>query len=119
MTDHIEEFFTGLGLRGYEPLLRHNGGSIGFDLRGGGVTDHWTVFIDQGKLNVQHEDVAADTTLTVDRSIMADVIVGKQNVLNVLLLGQAGIRGDAEKLVSFQRLFGNRPQMATSQTGQR
>jgi hypothetical protein len=119
MTDQVEDFFTALGQREYEPLLQHNSGSIRFDLTDGGVTDHWRVSIDRGKLTVGHEEAAADTVVTQDRSVLADAIVGKQNLLNALMLGQAGITGDVERLVSFQRLFGHHPQTATTQTARR
>jgi hypothetical protein len=119
MNDPVEEFFTGLGKRGFEPLLQHISGSIRFDLSDGGVTDHWRVAIDRGKLTVGRGEAAADTVVTQDRSVLADAIVGKQNLLNAMMLGQAGITGDVENLVSFQRLFGNRPEMATTKTARR
>jgi hypothetical protein len=34
MTDAVDEFFNGLAQRGYEPLMRHNGGSIRFRRQG-------------------------------------------------------------------------------------
>jgi putative sterol carrier protein len=119
MSDPVEEFFAGLGQRGFEPLLKHNSGSIRFDLLDGGTTDHWRVFIDKGTLTVGRGEAAADSALTLDRSTLVDVIAGKQNLMNVIILGQAGITGDTERIVSFQRLFGNRPEMATTQTAGR
>jgi putative sterol carrier protein len=119
MTDSVEEFFNGLAQRGYEPLLQHNSGSIRFDLRDGGVTDHWRVTIDQGKVSVGHEEAAADTVVTQDRSVLADAIAGKQNMMIAIMLGQVDITGDTERLLSFQRLFGQRPEMATTQAARR
>jgi putative sterol carrier protein len=119
MTDPVEEFFSGLAQRGYEPLLQHNSGSIRFDLRDGGVTDHWRVTIDRGKVSVGHEEAAADTVVTQDRSVLMDAIAGKQNMMIAIMLGQVGITGDTERLVSFQRLFGQRPEMATTQAARR
>jgi putative sterol carrier protein len=119
MGDAVEEFFNGLGQRGYEPLLQHNSGSIRFDLKDGGAVDHWRVAIDQGKLTVGQDDAAADTVVTQDRGTLIDAIEGKQNVMIAIGLGQVGISGDMERLVSFQRLFGKRPEMATTQTARR
>ena len=119
MTDPVEEFFNALGKRGYEPLLQHNSGSIRFDLLDGGVTDHWRVVIDRGKVTVGREEAAADTVVTQGRPVLVDAVVGKQNLLNAIMLGQVGLTGDIERLVSFQRLFGHRPQMATTQTARR
>jgi hypothetical protein len=119
MSDVIEDFFTGLGKRGYDALLQHNSGSIRFDLTDGGVTDHWRVSIDRGKVSVGREEAAADTVVTQDRSVLVDAITGKQNLLNSFMLGQSGVTGDVERLVSFQRLFGHRPEMATTPTARR
>ncbi len=119
MTDPVEEFFNGLVQRGYEPLLQHNSGSIRFDLKDGAAVEHWRVTIDQGTLTVGREDAAADTVVTQDRAVLVDAIQGKQNIMIAIGLGQIGIQGDMERLVSFQRLFGNRPEMATTQTGRR
>jgi hypothetical protein len=119
MTDAVEEFFNGLAQRGFEPLLQHNSGSIRFDVKDGGAVDHWRVTIDQGKLTVGRDEAAADTVVTQDRAVLVDAIQGKQNMMIALGLGQVGISGDTERLVSFQRLFGNRPEMATTHTGRR
>jgi putative sterol carrier protein len=119
MTDPVEEFFNGLAQRGYEPLLQHNSGSIRFDLKDGDAIDHWRVTIDQGKLAVGRDDAAADTVVIQDRATLVDAIQGKQNVMIALGLGQIGVSGDIERLVSFQRLFGKRPEMATTRTGRR
>jgi hypothetical protein len=119
MTDAAEEFFNGLAQRGYEPLLQHNSGTIRFDLQHGGVSDHWRVTIDQGKVTVGHDDAAADTVVTLDRGTFVDAVEAKQNIMVSVMLGQVGISGDTERAVSFQRLFGNRPEMATAQTDRR
>jgi putative sterol carrier protein len=119
MTDAVEQFFNKLAERGYEPLLRHNSGSIRFDVTDGGAVDHWRVTIDQGKVTVGQDDAAADTVVTQDRAVLVDAIEGKRNMMIALGLGQVGLSGDSERAVSFQRLFGNRPEMATTQTGRR
>jgi putative sterol carrier protein len=119
MTDQVEDFFTALGQRGYEPLLQHSSGSIRFDLLDGGVPDHWQVSVDRGKVTVGREEAAADAVVTQDRSVLADVILGKQNLLNAAMLGLVGVSGDVEKVVSFQRLFGHHPLTTTTQTARR
>jgi predicted lipid carrier protein YhbT len=119
MTDAVEDFFNGLAQRGFEPLLRHDSGSIRFDVKDGGAVDHWRVRNDQGKVTVGRDDGAADTVVTQDRAVLVDLIQGKQNMLNALFLGQVGLSGDNERPISFQRLFGQRPQMATAQAARR
>jgi putative sterol carrier protein len=119
MTDVVEEFFNGLAGRGYEPLLVHDSGSIRFDVKDGNAVDHWRVTSDQGKVTVGRDDAASDTVVTQDRAILVDLIQGKQNIMIALGLGQVGLSGDTERLISFQRLFGQRPEMATTGTGRR
>jgi putative sterol carrier protein len=119
MTDAVEDFFNGLAQRGYEPLLRHDSGSIRFDVKDGGAVDHWRVTNDQGKVTVGRDDAAADTVVIQDRAVLVDLIQGKENMINALFLGQVGLSGDNERAISFQRLFGQPPQMATAQAARR
>jgi hypothetical protein len=108
MGDPIEDFFTGLGRRGYEPLLQHTVGSIRFDLLSGDETDHWWVGIDRGQVTVEHEDRAARSVVRQDRHTLVDTIEGRANVLTAFLRGEAGYVGQSEPVVVFQRLFPDR-----------
>jgi hypothetical protein len=119
MSDPVEEFFSGLARRGYEPVLHHNVGSIRFDVQDGDAIDHWRVAIDMGKVMVGRDDAAADTVVTVGRGTMVDAIQGKQTFMIAIALGQMWVTGDIERLVSFQRLFAQQPEMVTTQTGRR
>jgi hypothetical protein len=119
MTDAVEEFFNALAQRGYEPLLRHDSGSIRFDVTDDGAVEHWRVTNDQGKVTVGRDDAAADTVVTQDRAVLVDAIQGKQNMIIALWHGQIGLSGDYERAISFQRLFGNRPELATTQAARR
>jgi hypothetical protein len=120
MTDAVEEFFNGLARRGYEPLLRHSSGSIRFDVKDdGGAIDHWRVAIDQGKVTVARDDAAADTVVTQDRAVLINAIEGKRTMMIALGLGEIGLSGNFERAISFQRLFGRRPEMATTRAAGR
>jgi putative sterol carrier protein len=119
VTDIVEDFFNGLAQRGFEPLLRHDSGSIRFDVKDGGAVDHWRVTNHQGTVTVGRDDAAADTVVTQDRAVLVDLIQGKENMINALFLGQVGLSGDNERAISFQRLFGQRPEMAVAQAARR
>jgi hypothetical protein len=119
MTDPVEEFFNGLAQRGYEPLLQHSTGSIRFDLQDGAVADHWRVTIDHGKVSVGHDDLTADTVVTEDRATFADAVQHRQSMMISILLGQVGLAGNIERLVTFARLFGRQPEMANAQAARR
>jgi hypothetical protein len=114
MSDPIEDFFEGLGRRGYEPLLQHTAGSIRFDLLDGNETDHWWVGIDRGHVTICHEDRAAKTVSRQDRATMVDTIQGRVNPLTAFLRGDSGYTGEGEPLVIFQRLFPARTAAASS-----
>jgi hypothetical protein len=117
--DPVEEFFEGLAQRGFDPLLRHDRGSIRFDVKDGQAIDHWRVTNDRGNVTVGRDDAPADTVVTQDRATLIDAIQGRKNLMIVLGLGQVGVSGDMERLVSFQRLFGDRQELAITRTGRR
>lgn len=100
--------------RGYEPLLQHNSGSIRLDVTDGGAVDHWRVTIDHGKVTVGRDDTAADIVVVQDPAVLLDAIQGRQNLVIALWLGQVGVSGNSERVVSFQRLFGERPELDTA-----
>jgi hypothetical protein len=108
MGDPVEDFFTGLGRRGYEPLLQHVAGSIRFDLIQGDEVDHWWIGIDRGHLTVHRENREAKSVAKEDRATFADIILGRRNSLTAFLRGEAGYTGDGELLVVFRRMYGNR-----------
>jgi len=108
MSDPIEDFFEGLGKRGYEPLLQHVIGSIRFDLENGDETDHWWVGMDRGKVTVLHEDRVAKSISRQDRTTMVDAILGRRNPMTTFLRGDSGYSGEGEPLVIFTRLFPDR-----------
>jgi alkyl sulfatase BDS1-like metallo-beta-lactamase superfamily hydrolase len=119
MTDVVDEFFDGLAQRGYEPMLQHVTGTIRFDLHEGDSTDHWRVAIDHGHLNVRHDDAEADTVVTEERATMADALTGKKTVMIAIMRGEVGVRGNPERLIHFQRLFGRKLDAATAETAGR
>ena len=114
MGDPVEDFFVGLGQRGYEPLLQHIAGSIRFDLLHGDEVDHWWVGIDRGRVTVQHEDREANSVAKEDRSTLTDVILGRRSALTTFLRGDAAYAGEGEPLVVFQRLFPSRAGTGTA-----
>lgn len=119
MTDPVGEFFNGLAERGFEPLLQHNSGSIRFDVMDAGEADRWLVTIDRGTVAIGRDDATADTVVTLERAVLVDAIRGKQNLVIALWLGQVGMSGDSERLISFQRLFARQPEPATAQADRR
>jgi hypothetical protein len=108
MSDPIEDFFSGLAKRGYEPLLQHVVGSIRFDLENGDETDHWWVGLDRGKITVLHEDRVAKSIARQDRATMVEMVLGRRNPMTTFLQGDSGYSGEGEPLVVFTRMFPDR-----------
>jgi hypothetical protein len=119
MSDPIEEFFDGLGRRGYESLLGHTVGSIQWEILDCGATDRWWVGIDRGRVDVRHGEAPADTVVRQERNTLVDTILGRVNPFTTFLRGQTGYTGIGEPLVVFQRLFPDRAQMALAESAGR
>jgi SCP-2 sterol transfer family len=105
MADATEEFFTELGGRGHEPLLRGASGTVRFDLREGRRTEHWLVTIKKGDIAVSRQNLRADCVVTADRALFEEVASGKSNAMAAVLRGAIGVEGEVHLIVPFQRLF--------------
>ncbi len=115
MSDPIEEFFTGLARRGYEPVLHHVVAAIQWRVLDGTTTDHWWVGIDRGRVTVRNEEAPADSVASQDRQTLVEMILGRRNAMTTFLRGEAGYTGSGEPLVVFQRLFPDRSQVTAAQ----
>lgn len=97
-------FFTELGRRGQEPLLRKAAGRARFDLVDGEDTEHWLLTIDQGAIRVSRENADADVVVRADKAFFDRVIAGERNMMAAALRGEVELEGDPRKLVLLQRI---------------
>jgi SCP-2 sterol transfer family len=105
MADATTTFFSGLGARGHEPLLRKTTGTLRFDLEDGKRIERWLVAIKRGDVAVSHRNVRADCVVSTDRALFEEVATGKANAMAALLRGAVAVEGDVQLIVPFQRLF--------------
>ncbi|MGE5826859.1 MAG: SCP2 sterol-binding domain-containing protein [Micromonosporaceae bacterium] len=105
MADIAEEFFTRLGQRSPEPLLRRATGTIRFDLDNGDGTQRWFVAMAKGEVTVARRGTKADSVLHADKAIFERVLTGELNAMAAALRGAVRIEGDPELFVLFQRVL--------------
>lgn len=109
MTDSTTAFFTALGEKGYEPLLRRVSGTLRFDLVTGKQVERWLVTVAKGDVTVSHRNVKADCVIRTEKSRFEEVAQGRMNAMAATLRGVVAVEGDFELLVNFQRLFPGPP----------
>jgi putative sterol carrier protein len=111
VADTAEEFFTRLGQRSPEPLLRRAVGTIRFDLDNGDGTQRWFVTMAKGEITVARRSGKAESVLHADKAVFERVLAGELNAMAATLRGAIRIEGDPELFVLFQRVLpgGNQP----------
>lgn len=105
MTDPTGAFFTQLGKRGHDPMLRKATGSLRFDLadRTGKAT--WSVALRRGDVAVSRSKGDADCVVATNRPLFDAVVAGKTNAMAAVVRGEISVEGDPELFVLFQRMF--------------
>jgi putative sterol carrier protein len=107
--DPTAEFFERLAARKREPLLGTTKGTLRFDLQSGKQIERWYVSVADGDISVSHKAAAADVTVRLDKSLFAEMAVGKANALAAALRGSIVPDGDLGLILQFQRLFPGPP----------
>ena len=105
MSDPTGAFFTELGRRAHEPMLRKATGRLRFDLTDGTSEATWTVVMKKGDVSVTRKKGDADCVVTTDRPLFDAIVRGEKNAMAAVLRGEIKIEGDPELLVLFQRVF--------------
>jgi ubiquinone biosynthesis protein UbiJ len=105
MTDPTAEFFTQLGKRGHDPMLRRATGSLRFDLADRTSKATWSVALRRGDVSVSRSKGDADCIVAAKRPLFDAVVRGETNAMAAVLRGEISVEGDSELLVLFQRVF--------------
>ncbi|GAB1642166.1 SCP2 sterol-binding domain-containing protein [Krasilnikovia sp. MM14-A1259] len=116
MADPISDFFEDLSQRKHEPRLSHVTATVRFDIVDGRQTDSWRLVVRDGQLDVSPGDGPADSILTAERAVFEGLVGGTVNAMAALLRGELGLEGNANLIVSFQRLFPGPPGGRAPQT---
>ncbi len=64
MSESVQEFFTTLATRRYEPLLHSVSGTVQLNIEGEG---HWNVVINKGAITVNRDAVVPDSLLSCSK----------------------------------------------------
>jgi putative sterol carrier protein len=105
MTDPTADFFTQLGKRGHDPMLRKATGTLRFDLADRTSKATWSVALKRGDVSVSRSKDDADCVVATNRPLFDAVVRGETNAMAALLRGEITVEGDSELLVLFQRVF--------------
>ena len=105
MSDSTGAFFTELGRRAHQPMLRNATGRLRFDLTDGTREATWMVTMKKGEVSVSRAKGDADCVVTTNRPLFDAIVRGEKNAMAAVLRGEIKIEGDPELLVLFQRVF--------------
>jgi putative sterol carrier protein len=105
MSDSTGAFFTELGRRAHQPMLRKATGRLRFDLADGASEATWSVTMKKGEVSVSRTKGDADCVVTTNRPLFDEIVRGEKNAMAAVLRGEINIEGDPELLVLFQRVF--------------
>jgi putative sterol carrier protein len=116
MSETVQDFFTALGTRRYEPLLHSVSGTVQWNIEGEG---HWNVVIAKGALTVNRDNVEPDSILSCSKDTFLALAKGVQNPLTALLQGKLALQGNIGLAQVFQRVFENQPGTVMNTTSSR
>lgn len=105
MTDATERFFDELGRRGHEPRLSMISGTVRCDLTSGDETDHWTIKIKNGDIEVSRVDARADAVIRTNQALFDRLVTGEANFTTSFYRGGLLLTGDFELICVFERLL--------------
>jgi hypothetical protein len=105
----VQQFFDGLAVGGFQPVLRHVSGTVRCDLARDRQTDHWLVRIDRGNVSVSREDVPADCVIRTDEETFGRLVTGEVNALVAVLRGMAVVEGSEELILALQHMLPGPP----------
>jgi putative sterol carrier protein len=105
MSDSTGAFFTELGRRAHQPMLRNATGRLRFDLTDRTREATWMVTMKKGEVSVSRAKGDADCVVTTNRPLFDAIVRGEKNAMAAVLRGEIKIEGDPELLVLFQRVF--------------
>jgi predicted lipid carrier protein YhbT len=109
MADPTAEFFAAINQREHEPLLEKVSGTVRADIVSGDQVEHWFVSIDRGAITVSNQDLEADCVFEADKATFDRIASGEANAVALVMRGAVAVKGNAELLVLFQRLFPGPP----------
>ncbi|HEX6482313.1 MAG TPA: SCP2 sterol-binding domain-containing protein [Ktedonobacteraceae bacterium] len=116
MSEHVQEFFTTLATRRYEPLLHSVSGTVQWTIEGEG---YWNVVITKGAITVSRDAVVPDSVMSCSEDSFLSLAKGVQNPLMALLQGKLAIQGNIGLALVFQRIFENQSGKSVNTTSSR
>ena len=116
MSERVQEFFTTLATRRYEPLLHSVSGTVQWNIEGEG---YWNVVLNKGAITLSRDAVVPDSAMSCSEDTFLALAKGVQNPLTAFLQGKLAIEGNIGLAQVFQRIFENQPDKSMNMTGTR
>ncbi|HZU70692.1 MAG TPA: SCP2 sterol-binding domain-containing protein [Ktedonobacteraceae bacterium] len=116
MSQQVQEFFTALATRRYEPLLHSVSGTVRWNIEGEG---YWNVVINKGAITVNRDAMLPDSVMSCSEDTFLALARGVQNPLTAFLQGKLAIQGNIGLAHVFQRVFENQPGKSTHMASSR
>ena len=116
MSETVQDFFTALATRRYEPLLHSVSGTVQWNIEGEG---HWNVVIAKGAITVNRDTGVPDSVLSCNKDTFLALAKGVQNPLTALLRGNLALQGNIGLAQVFQRVFQSQPGAVVNATSNR
>ena len=111
MSENVQDFFTALATRGYDPLLHSVSGTVQWNIEGEG---QWNVVINKGAMVVNRDAVVPDSRLSCSQDTFLALAKGVQNPLTAFLQGKLALEGNIGLAQVFQRIFQTQPARSMS-----
>ena len=116
MSERVQEFFTALAKRRYEPLLHSVSGTVQWNIEGEG---YWNVVLNKGAITLSRDAVVPDSAMSCSEDTFLALAKGVQNPLTAFLQGKLAIEGNIGLAHVFQRIFENQSGKSMNMTGTR
>jgi len=116
MSERVQEFFTALATRRYEPLLHSVSGTVQWIIEGKG---YWNVVITKGAITVSRDTMVPDSVMSCSEDTFLALAKGVQNPLTAFLQGKLALQGNIALAQVFQRIFEHQSDMSMNLTSGR
>ncbi|MEU5938230.1 SCP2 sterol-binding domain-containing protein [Micromonospora sp. NPDC047548] len=105
MATSVAEFLQGLSPRRRPELPETSAGTVRFDVRDEGHTEHWYLTLRDQRLDVTRSSADADLVIRGDREAFDRLANGRTHTFALLIRNDLTLRGDVRLLMTLRRVF--------------
>jgi hypothetical protein len=109
MANSAEAIFEQLARRPYETWMKRIEGRLRFDVTDGPATEHWTLTVGEGHLQMSRDAGDADAVVTIDRTVLNALAAGETRPIVAFLRNDMAVKGGFRYVLLFDRLLPGGP----------